>query len=106
MTKEETLHCLKVYKKHLEDYEDSFAYVNETNIHTEKAVLVTLFCIDFEQKENEWSDLHKTCLIQFWSPRKLTWYNCSNGCNAKIPKWLAILNIQRCIEKETTNLCK
>ena len=95
---------LQVYKKHLEDYGNDVAYVNETNIHSEKAVVVTLFCINFT-KEDE-NGLHDNCLIQFWCPRKLCWYNCSNGANRKIPKWLAIKNIEKCLELGTTNLVK
>lgn len=103
MTREEEMRCLQVYKKHIEDYEDPYVYVNELRYpSTEKAVVVTLFCIDFESKLK--SDLHKTCDAVFWVPRKLCWDNCSNGCNAKIPKWLAIKNLEKCIEENKTNL--
>lgn len=102
MTKEEILHCLKVFKKHLEDYQDPYTYVTEMAVHTDKAITVSLFCVDFESKAT--SDLHKTCDIVFWVPRKLCWYNCSNGCNRKIPKWLAIKALEQCIALETVDL--
>ena len=107
MTENEILHCLTIYKKHLENNKNDFVYVNELkHPYTDKAVVVSLFCIDFETKENEWSDVHKTCSIHFWVPRKLSWYHCGDACNAKIPKWLALKNLEKCIELKTTNLWK
>lgn len=99
---EEILNCLKVYKQHLEDYGDDVAYVNETSIHSAKAVVVTLFCIDFTKEDK--NGLHFTCFIQFWVPKKLCWENHCNGANRKIPKWIAIKNLEKCIELKTTNL--
>lgn len=104
MTREEEMRCLQVYKQHLEDYNNDVAYVNTTSIHSEKAIVVTLLCIDFTT-ENEYF-LHNTCLIQFWVPKKLCWENHCNGADRKIPKWIALKNLEKCIELKTTNLCK
>lgn len=89
-------HCLETYKAYLENNDSKYAYVNElVKPCTEKAVVVSLVCYDFETK--------KDCDIYFWIPRKYSYYNRSNGCNAKIPKWLAIKNIEKCLEQEKTN---
>lgn len=105
--KAEDRHCLETYKKYLENNESKYAYVNEFKYpSTEKAVIVSLFCVDFGTSKNtgKWTDIDYNCDIYFWIPRKFSWYNCSNCSNSKIPKWLAIKNIEKCLEQDTTNL--
>ena len=105
MNQDEEKHCLQVYKKYLESNTEKYAYVTELKRPgTEKAVVVSIFCIDFEKTKHEWSDLHSTCIVYFWIPRRFSFANCSNGCNTKIPKWLAIKNLERCISEGKTSL--
>lgn len=91
MTNSELVHCLESYKKYLLGYQSKYTLVNETPIHSSKAVKVLLFCIDFDTKED--------AMIEFWVPIRMSFPAGYGGCNAKIPTWLAIKNIDKEIEK-------
>ena len=100
MTNVEIKHCLTTYKTYLESNDSKYVPVNELRYpSTEKAVKVSLFCIDFGTKAEDWSDKDKTTSIYFWVPRRMSFYHCGDGCNAKIPKWLAIKNIEKQLEE-------
>ena len=99
MTTAEIKHCLTTYKTYLESNDSKYVFVNELRYpSTKKAVKVSLFCIDFGTKSVEWIDKDKTTSIYFWIPRRMSFSYCGDGCNAKIPKWLAIKNIEKQLE--------
>jgi hypothetical protein len=96
ITNTEIKHCLTTFKTHLESNDSEYVYVNELRYpSTKKAVRVSLLCIDFGAKAEAWSDKDKTNIIYFWVPRRMSFPHCGDGCNAKIPKWLAIKNIEK-----------
>jgi len=100
MTTAEIKHCLTTYKTYLESNDSKYVFVNELRYpSTEKAVKVSLFCVDFGTREEGWSDKDKTTIIYFWVPRRMSFSYCGGGCNAKIPKWLAIKNIEKQLEE-------
>ena len=73
MTTAEIKHCLTTYKTYLESNDSKYVFVNELRYpSTEKAVKVSLFCVDFGTREEGWSDKDKTTTIYFWIPRRMS----------------------------------
>lgn len=100
MTREEELHCINTYLNYLRNNTEKYVYVDELKYpSTEKAVKIGLVCYDFGTPKNTWSEECKSYDVYFWIPRKFSYYACSNGCNCKIPKWLAISNLEKLISK-------
>ena len=100
MTSERKLETLNSYKRYLESKESGrYAFVNETRVHSAKASLCTLFCVNFDNNDEytHWTD--NDLIIQFWVSNKLLFSACCNGCNAKTYKWVAIQAIEKEIEK-------
>lgn len=92
--------CLESYKQYLEsEVSGKYAFINQTRVHSAKAALCTLFCVNFDNKNEHahWTD--KDCIIQFWISYKMIFAACCNGCNAKTYKWVAIQAIRKEIEK-------
>ncbi len=92
----ESLNIAERYLQYLEQESNGNewfkVFVNRYAIHTEKA---SLLCLDFV-------DCHftnKSIILDFWCPKRFIKDECSNGCNASIPFWLAKSNIKKYIQQ-------
>lgn len=96
MTKEEELGCVNTYLNYLRTNQEKYVYVNELKYpYTEKAVKIGFTCWDFGNPKYPWSEQDKGYDVYFWIPRKFAYSACCAGCNCKIPKWLAISNLEK-----------